>query len=61
MIPKAAFQAERVGDNAILQQFFRVRLPGASVRNPAGGKGHEEGGLTLRKAGSSIRGPPGHS
>ena len=26
-------------------QFFSTQLPGASVRNPAHGKGHEEGGL----------------
>ena len=36
-------------------------LPGASVRNPADGKGHEEGGLTYAKAGSSLRGPLGDS
>ena len=34
---------------------------GASVGNPAHGKGHEEGGLTYAKAGSGLRGPPGHS
>ena len=31
------------------------------MRNPARGKGHEEGGLTYAKAGSSLRGPPGNS
>ena len=36
-------------------------MPGANVRNPARGKGHEEGGLTYAKAGSGLRGPPGHS
>ena len=34
---------------------------GASVRNSAHGKGHEEGGLTYAKAGSSLRSPPGNS
>ena len=33
-------------------------LPGASVGNPARGKGHEERGLTNAKAGSGLRGPP---
>ena len=36
-------------------------LPGASVRNSARGKGHEEGGLAYAKAGSSLRSPPGNS
>ena len=36
-------------------------LPGASVRNSAHGKGHEEGGLTYVKAGLSFRSPPGNS
>ena len=36
-------------------------LPGASVRTSAHGKGHEEGGLTYAKAGSSLRSPPGNS
>ena len=31
---------------------------GGSVRNPAHGKGHEEGGLAYAKAGSSLRRPP---
>ena len=35
-------------------------LPGASVRNSAHGKGHEEGGLAYAKAGSSLRSPPGN-
>ena len=33
-------------------------LPGASVRNSAHGKGHEEGGLAYAKAWSSLRKPP---
>ena len=35
-------------------------LLGASVRHSAHGKGHEEGGLTYAKAGSSLRSPPGN-
>ena len=38
-----------------------IHLLGASVMNPASGKGHEEGGLAYAKAGSSLRGPPGFS
>ena len=34
---------------------------GASVRNPAHGKGHKEGGSAYANAGSSLRGPPGNS
>ena len=36
-------------------------LPGASVRNSARGKGHEEGASAYAKAGSSLRSPPGNS
>ena len=36
-------------------------LPGASMRNSAHGKGHEEGGLAYAKAGWSLRSPPGNS
>ena len=32
----------------------------ASVRHSARGKGHEEGGSTYAKAGSSLRSPPGN-
>ena len=35
-------------------------LPGAGVRTSTHGKGHEEGGLTYAKAGSSLRSPPGN-
>ena len=35
-------------------------LLGASVRHSARGKGHEEGGSTYAKAGSSLRRPPGN-
>ena len=38
-----------------------VHLPGASVRNSTHGKGHEEGGSTYAKAGSSLRSPRGNS
>ena len=49
--------------------FFRIwnsstgilSLPGASVRNSAHDKGHEEGGSAYAKAGSSLRSPPGNS
>ena len=34
------------------------KVPGASVRNSAHGKGHEEGGLAYAKAWSSLRKPP---
>ena len=33
-------------------------VPGASMRNSAHGKGHEEGGLAYAKAWSSLRNPP---
>ena len=36
-------------------------LPGVSVRNSTRGKGHEVGGLTYAKVGSSLRSPPGNS
>ena len=39
----------------------KYHMLGASVRNPARGKGHEEGGSAYAKAGSSLRGPPGNS
>ena len=35
-----------------------LNLPGASMRNSARGKGHEEGGSAYAKAGSSLRRPP---
>ena len=38
-----------------------LSLPGASVRNPAHDKGHEEGGSAYAKVGSSFRSPPGNS
>ena len=36
------------------------RLLGAGVRHSTHGKGHEEGGSTYAKAGSSLRSPPGN-
>ena len=48
-ISKETHQAEAKGNG---------RVPGASVRNSACGKGHEEGGSTYAKAGSSLRSPP---
>ena len=36
-------------------------MPGASMRNSARGKGHEEGGLVYAKVGLSLRSPPGYS
>ena len=41
--------------------FEFLYVPGASVRNSAHGKGHEEGGSAYTKAGSSLRSPPGNS
>ena len=38
-----------------------LAMPGASMRNSAHGKGHEEGGSAYAKAGSSLRSPPGNS
>ena len=38
-----------------------LSLPGASVRNPAHDKGHEEEGSAYAKAGSSLRSLPGNS
>ena len=43
------------------QERWSGLLPGASVGNPACGKGHEERGLTNAKVGSGLRGPPGLS
>ena len=40
------------------QEHWSGLLPGASVRNSAHGKGHEEGGLAYAKAWSSLRKPP---
>ena len=40
---------------------LKFMCQGASVRNSAHGKGHEEGGLAYTKTGSSLRSPPGNS
>ena len=39
---------------------FRGALRGAGGRHSACGKGHEEGGLTYAKVGSSLKSPPGN-
>ena len=39
---------------------LKQSLLGASVRHSAHGKGHEEGGSTYAKVGSSLRSPPGN-
>ena len=41
--------------------FPSSHVPGASMRNSARGKGHEEGGSAYAKAGLSLRSPPGNS
>ena len=41
--------------------YMTWHMLGASVRNSARGKGHEEGGSAYAKAGSSLRSPPGNS
>ena len=40
---------------------YYASVLGAGVRHSAHGKGHEEGGSTYAKAGSSLRSPPGNS
>ena len=40
------------------RRLLRVPLPGASVRNSARGKGHDEGSSAYAKVGSSLRRPP---
>ena len=39
---------------------YYASVLGAGVRHSAHGKGHEEGGSTYAKAGSSLRSPPGN-
>ena len=53
--------AEKRKDRIGKDERERYILPGASVRNSARGKGHEEGGLAYTKTGSSLRSPPGYS
>ena len=57
------------GGNGNLLQYSLLEIPrteepgelsGARVRQSARGKGHEEGGLTYAKTGSSLRSPPGN-
>ena len=55
-------------ENKVIKDFIYVTrnylkplpLLGAGVRHSAHGKGHEEGGSTFAKAGSSLRSPPGN-
>ena len=42
-------------------QHMHTHMLGAGVRTSTHGKGHEEGGSTYAKAGSSLRSPPGNS
>ena len=51
------FFAAKDGE-ALYSQQKQDQVPGASVRNSAHGKGHEEGGLAYAKAWSSLRKPP---
>ena len=41
-----------------LKPIIQSEVLGASVSHSAHGKGHEEGGSTYAKAGSSLRSPP---
>ena len=43
-----------------LRKNIYMIMLGASVRHSAHGKGHEEGGSTYAKAGSSLRSRPGN-
>ena len=45
----------------IVPCFTQSTVLGASVRNSAHGKGHEEGGSAYPKVRSSLRSPPGNS
>ena len=44
----------------VLSLTLSLNLLGAGVRHSAHGKGHEEGGSTYAKAGSSLRSSPGN-
>ena len=46
--------------HSICQQIWKTQLLGARVRYSAHGKGHEEGGSTYAKEGSSLRSSPGN-
>ena len=52
---------DREAWSAVVHGVSKSRMQGASVRNSARGKGHEEGGLAYAKVGSSLRSPPGNS
>ena len=45
-------------ENHLVFNMWNDKMLGASVRNSARGKGHEEGGSAYTKAGSSLRRPP---
>ena len=47
-------------DGDCSHEIKRHLMFGAGVRHFAHGKGHEEGGSTYAKAGSSLRSPPGN-
>ena len=49
---------EADSENKLVVTRGEREVPGASVRNSAHGKGHEEGGLAYSKAWSSLRKPP---
>ena len=48
---------DREAWSAVVHGVSKSRMQGASVRNSACGKGHEEGGLAYAKVGSSLRVP----
>ena len=54
--------AYNVGDPGLIPGSGRSpgEVLGAGVRHSARGKGHEEGGSTYAKVGSSLRSPPGN-
>jgi len=52
---------ERVLDLSLSGMTCVTCLLGAGVRHSTHDKGHEEGGSTYTKTGSSLRSPPGNS
>ena len=52
---------DREAWSAVVHGVSKSWMQGASVRNSARGKGHEEGGSAYAKAESSLRSPPGNS
>ena len=59
LINKTKWKRENLPDCEY--KYLSATVLGASVRNSARGKGHEEGGSAYAKAGSSLRSPPGNS